>query len=96
MALSERQKKYIKIWEKRRKNKLLFAFINGSLIWGVQTVIFIQIINYIIGRNIFIWKTIYQDVPVFLVGGFFYGFWLYKINEKTYQNFLKQSSSKED
>jgi len=85
--LNERQARFVKKWEKKRKNKWKFIFLNGSLAWGLP----VAVIGYLwqIGFHFsaFKWAQFTIMVLFFLIAGLGFGYWLFWRTDKLYKQY---------
>jgi ABC-type nitrate/sulfonate/bicarbonate transport system permease component len=76
---------FLKVWEVLRKNKFLFAFQYGSLMWGLPTCIF----------GLLFTTLLWEDMPltiarmviglvVFVLTGFLMGLFMFSKNERRF------------
>lgn len=87
--MKEKDKKY---WEKiRGKGKKHFILYRGMIGWGITTGILFSIINTIMIEGIkgvtigdIIGKLIISIIA-FPIGGYFWGLWVWNIQEKKYK-----------
>jgi len=77
-------------WERlRKKGKMKYMIINGALLWGLPMSLVIMIYFHF-KRDLPWTPTIFYLVPTFLVGGFIFGFIMWTILEKCYQDRMKR------
>lgn len=95
--LTPKQQKFINKWEKQRVNKRKFCFIYGSLGWGISTALVTTILLKLSDK-----ETNYQTLESFIlqviflmIGGYFFGLFLYNSKENGYQNLLKSDKEEE-
>lgn len=82
--LNKREEKFYRQWEKRRKNKWLYAFVHGSIYWGLPT----AIVSFILGSNFDIENMqlpkLLLAVIVFGIGGLWHGLRQFKRIDEVY------------
>ncbi|RLQ94194.1 hypothetical protein [Falsibacillus albus] len=103
--MSKSEVKSMKKWEKLRKNgKWNYIFYSGLIGWGLPTGLLVFILNHIFQHGIDIpqyftagWlKELAVDVLIFLLGGFFLGLSMWKVNESFYQEEFAKAKAEDD
>jgi hypothetical protein len=72
-------------WERlRKKGKLKYIIIHGVLLWGAPMAVIINLyFHYRVGYP---WlPTAYYITPIFLIGGFLFGLFMWTFLENRYQ-----------
>ena len=82
--LNKKEEKFYKKWKERRKNKWLFAFIYGSVYWGLPTAIILFLMgSYFDIGNMQLSKLLIS-VITFGIGGLLFGLNQFKQIESVY------------
>ena len=85
---------FIKLWEVLRKKKFRFAFLFGSLLWGMPSNIFGIIFYHAIWNDTAITLSrLVFGVITFLIIGYLFGLGLYNGNERRYNDLVAQDSN---
>lgn len=84
---------FVKVWEVFRKNKFLFVFRHGCLMWAMPTYLLGLIFSIAIwdDKPITLQKIVIGTV-VFMLAGLIMGFMVYNTNEKRF-NLLTSNKS---
>jgi hypothetical protein len=84
---------FIKVWEVLRKNKFRFAFLFGSLMWGMPSNVFGLIFYNILWDDIpLTMSRLVIGVITFMITGYIFGVLLYNGNEGRYNGLVSQDS----
>jgi len=84
---------FIKVWEVLRKNKFLFAFQNGSLMWGLPTCILGLIFTIVVWDDMpLTLGRMVIGLGVFVLTGYLMGLLMFNKNEKRFKE-LNSSNS---
>jgi len=83
--LNQKGEKFYNRWEECRKKKWQYIILHGSIYWGLPmaVVTFLTFNKFDIGKMELL--KFFIHTIVFGIGGVFFGLWLYKNNENTYQ-----------
>lgn len=81
---TDRSERFISKWEKRRKQKYLYAFVHGSLYWGLSTAVLSFLLIYSFNfQSMVLWRFVIYAI-IFLIVGFGFGYFQFKRNESVY------------
>ena len=84
---------FIKVWEVLRKHKFRFAFLFGSLMWGLPTQVFgLIFMNILFDDTPVTMSRLIIGVITFIIAGYLFGLGLYNGNEKRYTSLISQDS----
>lgn len=82
--VGKKEEKFYKKWEERRENKWLYAFVHGSIYWGMPS----AIVSFILGSNFDIenmqLSNLLMALIVFGIGGLFHGLRQFKRIDEVY------------
>ncbi|WP_289054117.1 YrzE family protein [Carboxylicivirga marina] len=83
--LSKKQEEFYSKWEERRKNKWQYAFLHGSVYWGIP----IAIVSFLLNsdfqiENMQISRLIISLI-LFGIGGLIIGLWQFKTVDSVYK-----------
>lgn len=80
----DRSEKFIATWEKHRKQKWMYAFVHGSLYWGLSTaVVSFLFMNNFDFQSMVLWRFVVYAI-MFIIVGFGFGYFLFKSNESAF------------
>jgi len=82
--LNKREEKFYIKWEERRKNKWLFAFVHGSIYWGLPFAIVPFFISSIFDLENIQLSKLLISVIVFGIGGLWHGLRQFKQIDEVY------------
>src|SRR5512145_1131040 len=81
---TDRSEKFISKWEKQRQQKWMYAFVYGSLYWGLPTAVLSFLMIYSFNfQSMVLWRFVIY-VIMFLIVGFVFGYFQFKRNESAY------------
>jgi len=90
--------KEIERWEKtRQKGRQHFIWLYGVACWGLMTgilwgVIMHLVMPFLLGGHSFLWWLL-PAIIAFPIGGYVWGYWMWKSMEKKYQQTKAQENS---
>ncbi len=80
----DRSEKFISKWEKQRQQKWMYAFVHGSLYWGLPTAVLSYLLIYAFDfQSMDLWRFVIYAI-MFLIVGFGFGYFQFKRNESAY------------
>ena len=88
--LSPTQTRFFKKWSMKRKNKLRYIFIHGSVLWGLPVALTFILTEKILKEENLTILNVLITVCFFMAGGLLSGNRLYKQCEKNYGRLLEE------